>query len=937
MSCVSVHCVCVHGVRGYLVYVCMNNVWCVCYMYLYVRVCVCVCLRVLYVFVCLCLCVKVMKIMRKRTYTIPADDPRSKTSIDKAEKIAARTARRLAKATLERCTTPEDRTCCNTKDCVHVFKPELTLRLQTYLASQSFEERRTFVAQRVVFDGFNRPEIRKNSRLLKYFMESPELLDARLKAANLGIQGRTRIPEPQASDLIPVCVEAFLFMSSIANGFVYQHCRRLAFTGGEILAEDRKVDPQRLRAPVNRQSPVKERAVSWLRTLSEIATVLPNCTRGFKILPYRTPKALHAIYVREMEIQNKCAWINEERANYDATGGTTWDAYGVESDTPMESSGQNVSDAQAEIVYRYGNKLLGKKGTLPTSKLVACFSYFSRVWQEDPIAKLCRCRAFMPFAKCDTCVAFRAKDMECQDQAEKSRLRDAQANHLKEVKIERAAYYTNRTRGQTNPDEYLSMIIDGANQSQHAVPHAHEKSHVSDKAWKLQLHLMGVIVHGRGTWAYTCPPHIAQGNNTTIQALWDTICDIFKKEGKLPRTLYLQLDNTTKQCKGRYVFGFLGLLVEMGVFDKVIVGFLPVGHTHEDIDQFFSRIAVFMRSHSAFTREQFGKCVENSYTKNNQKPIVRHWDAVANISDWMKKKIGKVSGLMGFRHFKIIRVVREDREPEVRWMCRDSPGSVDPQDTWRGPVELSSHVDLFPTGAPDLLADAKAAIMPPCKRSTANQHAESFAKMLEKVNAGLKMLRENLHGFTDEHFYSCKALAEMVGTPLGTPIPFNWALQDIADLAEYRMVDDSAPVEVQSALVETPFAHRTGDFLLLRPGEGEPKPFYLAKIVLKVTLPDGRMAVRLCYYEHEHDHLVNQDVYAGCYEPSTSHFKKPVLTLPLLTIWNSPIQAKILMRAPRPGYGGGYRLQISEQGLKTVKYWVRMFTCGDEYDVQHDD
>ena len=868
---------------------------------------------------------------------IPASDPRSKTSIRKAAKIEERTARRLDKATLENCTVDDDETCCNSKDCVHEFIPELQLRLQTYLASQSYQERRTFVAQRVVFSGFNCPEIKKNTKLMKFLMEPPELLDARLRSANLGIQGRFRIPAPATSDLIPVCCDGFMAISGLSKGFVYAHTKRLSFTGAEIVAEDRKVDPQRVRAPVNRESPVKQNVVSWLRSLAEIATVLPNCTRGFKILPYRTPKAVHAIYVREMEIQLKCDWINDDGADYDATGGTTWDAYGVESHSPIQPSDQNVSDAHADFVWRYGNKLLGKRGTLPTSKLVAGFSWFTKVWHDDPVAKLCRCRAFMPFAKCDICVAFRAQDMECQDLAEKTRLRSAHAAHLKEVKRERGAYYMNRLRGQTQPDDYLSMIIDGANQREHSVPHANEKSHVSDKAWKIQLHLMGVIVHGRGTWAYTCPPHVAQGNNTTIQALWDTICDIFRKEGRLPRTLYLQLDNTTKQCKGRYVFGFLGLLVQMGVFDKIIVGFLPVGHTHEDIDQFFSRIAVFMRNHSAFTREQFGKCVENSYTKNNQKPIVRHWDSVANISDWMKKKIGKVSGLMGFRHFKIIRVIREDREPEIRWMCRDSPGSVDLTDTWRGPVELSSHVDLFPKGAPDLLADAQAGIMPPCKRSTANQSAASFSEMLVKVRAGLESLRLYLNGFTEEHFDSCTAMADMVGTPLDVPIPFNWDLQDIANLTEYRKVDVHAPVEVENVAVEAAFSHRTGDFLLLRPAEGEPKPFYIAKIVTKLTLPDGRMAVRLCYYEHEHDHAVDRDVYTGCYEPSTSHFKKPVQTLPQLTIWGSAIQAKVTMRAPRSGYGGGYRLQITDQGLKTVKYWVRMFTCGDEYDVQDDD
>lgn len=670
----------------------------------------------------------------------------------------------------------------------------------------------------------------------------------------------------------------------------------------------------------------------WLRVLTELATVLPNSSKNLKILPYRTTKTVHAIYVREMEVQRNCHWMHEEGAQYDAIGGSKWDS-GPLALQNIPPPGQNIP--LPEKNYRYGNDLLGLKGTLPEEKGIACFTYFMEVWYADPIAGLARCRAFMPFAKCDKCVTFRAQDLECTDQLEKKQLRTLQATHLREVTVERSAYYRNRLRGITDPEDYLSMIIDGANQAQHAVPHSAEKSHISDAAWKMQLHLMGVIVHGRGTWAYTCPPHVAQGNNTTIQALWDTICDIYQKEGKLPKTLYLQLDNTTKQCKGRYVFGFLGLLVYMAVFDKVIVGFLPVGHTHEDIDQFFSRIAMFMRKHGAMTREEFGVCVQNSYTKNGMSPIVRHWDSVANISDWMKSRIGDMSGLMGYRHFKITHVRRKTGELEIRWMCRNSPGSVDPKDGWRGPGELSTHVDVFPNSVPDLLADASAGEMPPCKRSTANKNKDTFTTMLKKVYAGLDSLLASLPAFRQVHYNSCKALADLVATPLDVPIPFNWNLTDIAALTNYRAGEDVA-AEEQEQRVEYHFPHRVGEFVLIRPSEDDPQPFYLAKIVEKLW-ENGHQAVRLCYYEHEHDNAFNGDPYTGCYEPSKAHFGKPRSIQPLLTIYDSSLQAVVPMKSAQSGFGGGYRVQISERGLKVVRYWVHKFTCGNEYEVADDD
>ena len=46
---------------------------------------------------------------------------------------------------------------------------------------------------------------------------------------------------------------------------------------------------------------------------------------------------------------------------------------------------------------------------------------------------------------------------------------------------------------------------------------------------------------------------------------------------------------------------YLASLVEEEVFDEIVVSFLPVGHTHEDVDQMFSRFAVALRNEDAKT------------------------------------------------------------------------------------------------------------------------------------------------------------------------------------------------------------------------------------------------------------------------------------------------------------------------------------------------
>jgi hypothetical protein len=63
----------------------------------------------------------------------------------------------------------------------------------------------------------------------------------------------------------------------------------------------------------------------------------------------------------------------------------------------------------------------------------------------------------------------------------------------------------------------------------------------------------------------------------------------------IPQVLYLQLDNTSHKNKNQIVFRNLSMLVEMRIFQKVKVGFLLVGHTHDHIDQMFSHFSVTLK------------------------------------------------------------------------------------------------------------------------------------------------------------------------------------------------------------------------------------------------------------------------------------------------------------------------------------------------------
>lgn len=84
------------------------------------------------------------------------------------------------------------------------------------------------------------------------------------------------------------------------------------------------------------------------------------------------------------------------------------------------------------------------------------------------------------------------------------------------------------------------------------------------------------------------------------------------------------------------MIGYFGWLVHRKIFTRIIVSFLPVGHTHEDIDQFFSRLAVYLKRHDAVSRIQLGEGIAQAYKmRNGTRPKVVHWDAVPNFTDFL--------------------------------------------------------------------------------------------------------------------------------------------------------------------------------------------------------------------------------------------------------------------------------------------------------------
>ncbi|KAL3700480.1 hypothetical protein R1sor_018502 [Riccia sorocarpa] len=216
----------------------------------------------------------------------------------------------------------------------------------------------------------------------------------------------------------------------------------------------------------------------------------------------------------------------------------------------------------------------------------------------------------------------------------------------------RNEYYSQREMSTRTPSLYLSFIHDAMDHAKTYVPRLSDKlKSLMGHVTPLPLKVVGIINHGHepnvvdhvtvtGIWKsdpnYTvssiakqlrdyetyfsgdCTGDLAF-NTTPVHPLFAALLDgdvftttvLEKKnlsreeyfglqqqqdidEGRrlrmLPPNLYIQLDNSAKDNKNWAVMAFCSELVARGCCKTITMSFLVVGHTHEDVDAFFSKV-----------------------------------------------------------------------------------------------------------------------------------------------------------------------------------------------------------------------------------------------------------------------------------------------------------------------------------------------------------
>jgi hypothetical protein len=250
-------------------------------------------------------------------------------------------------------------------------------------------------------------------------------------------------------------------------------------------------------------------------------------------------------------------------------------------------------------------------------------SYFYEMFNKLCVQlKLRLARNTGAFVVCTVCDAYHSRLRKVLTVRDRDAIKQMRRAHLNKQRTQREKYYKHKRKAIANPNQYLSIIMDGMDQKKTHLP---VWSRYTKDESPMEQRVVGVMVHGIRNYAFVVDSTVPGGTNLMVDILLYVLKDLDSRN-ELPflnPTMFLQVDNCGEN-KNKVMFAFLTHLVRLGIFEKIKVGFLMVGHTHEDIDQFFSVIAAHLKMPNVICPdlETFIAELQKAFKKAKHKPEV---------------------------------------------------------------------------------------------------------------------------------------------------------------------------------------------------------------------------------------------------------------------------------------------------------------------------
>ena len=219
--------------------------------------------------------------------------------------------------------------------------------------------------------------------------------------------------------------------------------------------------------------------------------------------------------------------------------------------------------------------------------------------------------------KCNTCAKINDLRKRAKNETEAAHVDSRMRAHMLEIRRKYLKFSSRIKLAIRYPEDYLHLIIDDMDQAKLQSPHYCQNTKELSNLLKLKNHLTGVLVHNgmlkddKYLDVFLNNDQFTQGSNKNITIIHTVLLEIQSQLGRLPRKLLVQSDNCSKDLKNQFVIAFYYLLVEMNIFEEVLISHMPPGHTHNQLDFCFGLIASKLKKVNIPTFEALKEEISN--------------------------------------------------------------------------------------------------------------------------------------------------------------------------------------------------------------------------------------------------------------------------------------------------------------------------------------
>ncbi|CAK9000170.1 unnamed protein product [Durusdinium trenchii] len=227
------------------------------------------------------------------------------------------------------------------------------------------------------------------------------------------------------------------------------------------------------------------------------------------------------------------------------------------------------------------------------------FSCFWRTWHvEFPHLKI---RAASSHSQCSTCLKHKVlvRDLSNHLAARQAQQQLLQ-HHLMAQYRDRQVYWSLRGASRLRSAQQITVIMDGMDQCKFSFPRSGAMA--SKELCNLnrpRLQVTGAIVHGYGLYFFVSSFDHCKDSSASCE-IFAHLLTRLKQRGLDLSTCHinLQSDNTSREVKNNTLLRFVSACVSHRLIASGCLLQLRTGHSHEDVDQIFGSLALWIVRHA---------------------------------------------------------------------------------------------------------------------------------------------------------------------------------------------------------------------------------------------------------------------------------------------------------------------------------------------------